>query len=80
MKHKFKVLDDFAERSRARAVDLASKLEVMDLEKLTKTEFGEFVGKTATDEHDNDIRLDSYKSNLLTLEHYCERYVPIKIQ
>ena len=52
---------------------------LFDLERLKKVEFQEFVKRNEEEYEKMDIKLDGTKCSLLTLEHYCERFIPIKI-
>ena len=56
------------------------RLTVVEDGKLYKKDFEHYTDKTDTELYDTSIKFDKLKANLLTLEHYCERYVPIKIQ
>ena len=77
---KFQQIDETFLKFRDDLSDIFLKLTVLDERKVPRNEFDAFVKETQQDLYNKEIRVDSIKSNLLTLEHYCERYIPMKIQ
>ena len=56
------------------------RMQLVEILKLDKNLFFERDEKLTTELADFDVKLDKQRDDQLTLEQYCERYIPIQAQ
>lgn len=56
------------------------RMLLVEIQKLDKHLFHDRVEKLETELADFDVKLDKNRDDQLTLEQYCERYIPIQCQ
>ena len=80
VKSKFAEIDSFMENSNAKLKQFQSDIDKLFATRVENVTFQNFQNQMRQDSQNFDIKLDKQRDDQLTLEHYCERYIPIQIQ
>ena len=72
-------MDSFLHDFTAQFGGIIKNVQKCQLTKLEKRE-GQEMHQELTEKMDAmDVRIDEVRDNVLTLEHYCERYIPVQV-
>ena len=72
-------MDSFLHNFTAQFDGIIKNVQKCQLTKLERREGQEMHQELAEKIDAMDVRIDEVRDNVLTLEHYCERYIPVQV-